>query len=303
MITNSLMYIKRLAIPIKDFFMILLGVILLALGITWFLSPLGLVTGGLSGIAIIVQKMSAAFIGGGIPIWLTNAVLNVPLFAVSIKQRGFGFAKKSLYAVVLLSFALGVVATLPNPLSVGNDLLLAGFFGGVFLGTGVGLVLKTGATTGGTDMFAAIFKFKSPNLPIEKVMLAIDGCIIISGLFVFGVTNAMYAILSVLVTMKMVSLVLEGGHSAKAAFIVSDCQEEISAAIMEQIARGTTGLKARGMYSKKDKEMLFVVLSEKQLPQLRQIVMDIDSSAFVTIAEVREVLGSGFIEDYDPLKL
>lgn len=227
----------------------------------------------------------------------------MPLFVVSIRQRGFGFAKKSLYAVIVLSAALWVTEIIPNPIDVGNDLLLAGFFGGILVGAGVGLVLKAGGTTGGTDMLAAIFKFKNPTLPIENVMFVIDAIIIISGLFVFGPINAMYAIISVLVTTKLVSIVLEGGHSAKAVFIVSPKTGEIAELVMNEIGRGATGIKARGMYLKKESEMLFVVLSQNQLPELREIVLGVDPKAFVTIAEVREVLGQGFIENYDPHKL
>lgn len=293
----------RKNVTTNEMLMIILGSFLLALGITWFLSPLGLVTGGISGIAILVQKLTSPFIENGVPIWLTNAVLNIPLFVISIRQRGFGFAKKSLYAVVVLSVALWLTEIIPNPINVGNDLLLAGFFGGVLVGAGVGLVLKAGGTTGGTDMLAAIFKFKNPTLPIENVMFVIDAVIITSGLFVFGPINAMYAIISVLVTTKLVSVVLEGGHSAKAVFIVSPKSNEIAELVMNEIGRGATGIKARGMYLKKESEMLFVVVSQHELPELREIVLGVDPKAFVTIAEVREVLGQGFIENYDPHKL
>lgn len=293
----------RRNITSSEFIMIILGSVLLALGITWFLSPLGLVTGGVSGVAILVQEITSPLIENGVPIWFTNAVLNIPLFVISIRQRGFGFAKKSLYAVVALSVALWLTEMIPNPMDVGDDLLLAGLFGGVLVGAGVGLVLKAGGTTGGTDMLAAIFKFKRPNLPIENLMLAIDATIIMSGMFVFGPINVMYAIISVLVTTKLVSIVLEGGHSAKAVFIVSEKSNEIAELVMNDIGRGATGIKAKGMYLKKESEMLFVVLSQKELPELREIVLGIDAKAFVTIAEVREVLGQGFIENYDPHKL
>lgn len=293
----------RRNITSSEFIMIILGSVLLALGITWFLSPLGLVTGGVSGVAILVQEITSPLIENGVPIWFTNAVLNIPLFVISIRQRGFGFAKKSIYAVVALSVALWLTEMIPNPMDVGDDLLLAGLFGGVLVGAGVGLVLKAGGTTEGTDMLAAIFKFRRPNLPIENLMLAIDATIIMSGMFVFGPINVMYAIISVLVTTKLVSIVLEGGHSAKAVFIVSEKSNEIAELVMNDIGRGATGIKAKGMYLKKESEMLFVVLSQKELPELREIVLGIDAKAFVTIAEVREVLGQGFIENYDPHKL
>lgn len=287
----------------SEIIMIVAGSLILAFGITWFLSPPGLVTGGLTGIAIIVQKTTTGLFHNGIPIWLTNALLNIPLFAVSIKQRGFGFAKKSLYAVVALSISLWICEMIPNPFAHIEDLLLSCLFGGVLVGTGVGLVIRSGATTGGTDMLAAIFKFIKPNLPIQKVMLLIDAVIIVCGMFVFGVVNTMYAIISVIVTTKMVTLVLEGGSSAEAAFIVSERSDEIAEAIMNTVGRGTTALKAKGMYSKLEKEMIFVVLSQKELPLLRHVIMEIDPNAFITIAEVREVLGEGFVEEYDPMKL
>jgi len=290
-------------LKLSEIIMILAGSLILAFGITWFLSPPGLVTGGLTGIAIIVQKTSLGLFENGVPIWLTNAILNIPLFLVSIKQRGFGFAKKSLYAVIFLSVSLWICEILPNPFAHIDDLLLSSLFGGVLVGIGVGLVIRSGATTGGTDMLAAVFKFIKPDLPIQKVMLLIDAIIIIGGMFVFGVINTMYAIISVIVTTKMVTLVLEGGSSAKAAFIVSERSDEIAEAIMNTVGRGTTALKARGMYSKLEKEMIFVVLSQKELPLLRQVIMEIDPNAFITIAEVREVLGEGFVEEYDPMKL
>ncbi|MGL4343836.1 MAG: YitT family protein [Cellulosilyticaceae bacterium] len=292
---------KKLLITKKELFLIFLGVNILALGVNFFLSPLNLVTGGLSGLGILIEEVTGNLIGYAVPLWLTTLAFNIPLFAISIKQRGFEFAKKSLYAVILLSFALWYMALIPNVLQLGEDLLLAAVFGGVCLGTGIGLVLRASATTGGTDMLATIIKFKLPNFPIAKLMLCIDGIIILAGFFLFGPHKAMYAIISVVITSKMIGSVLEGTHFAKAAFIMSDQSEAISQAIMERIPRGTTGLKARGMYSKQDKEMLFVVVSQKEITRLRELIQEIDPKAFVTIADVKEVLGEGFIEDYNAL--
>lgn len=294
---------KKLLITKKEFFLIFLGVNILAIGINFFLAPLNLVTGGISGLGIVVEELGDMFFGFPIPIWLTTLALNIPLFVISIKQRGFEFAKKSLYAVILLSVALWYMELIPNPFALGDDLLLAAVFGGVGLGVGIGVVLRASATTGGTDMLASIIKFKLPKFPIAKLMLIIDGCIILSGFFLFGAHKAMYAIISVVITSKMIANVLEGTHFAKAAFIISDKSEEISIAIMERIPRGSTGLKARGMYSKNDKEMLFTVVSQKEITKLREIIREIDPKAFVTIADVKEVLGEGFIEDHNSLSL
>ena len=292
---------KKLFITKKEFLMILLGVTILALGINWFTSPLGLVTGGLSGVTIIVKEVSEKTLGFGIPLWITNFVLNIPLFAISIRQRGFKFAKKSLWSVVLLTCALWYTEFIPNLLDVQGDLLLGGVFGGAIIGLGIGIVLKAGATTGGTDMLATIIKFKHSRFPIAKVMLCIDALIILAGMLIFGSMKAMYAIIAVFITSKVITWVLEGLNYAKAAFIMSEKNEEIAHAIMNKIPRGVTGIKAKGMYTKADKDMLFVVVSQKEITRLRDMVREIDANAFVTIADVREVLGQGFIEEYDTL--
>ena len=292
---------RKILISNKEFLMILLGTTILALGINWFTSPLGLVTGGLSGITIIVKSLSEEILGFGIPLWITNLVLNIPLFVISIRQRGFEFAKKSLWGVGLLTLALWYTEFIPNLLDVQGDLLLGGIFGGAILGTGVGIVLKAGGTTGGTDMLATIIQYKHKSFPISKLILALDAAIILCGMLVFGSTKAMYAIIAVFMSSKMISWVLEGMNNAKAAFILSEHSQEIAEAIMHKLPRGVTGIKAQGMYTKQDKDMLYVVVSQKEITRLRDMVKAIDSNAFITIADVREVLGQGFIEDNNTL--
>ncbi len=200
-----------------DFILICLGIGILAIGVQWFLVPVGLVTGGISGFGIVVYELSSKYLGIPIPIALTNILVNIPLFAISIKQRGFLFAKKSLYAVILFSIWLSILEFFPNPFRYITDLLLIGVFGGATIGTGVGIVLRTGATTGGTDMLATIIKFIKPRFPIPKLILFIDTLIILAGISIFGLETGMYAIISVIVTTRMISKVLEGGFSVRAA--------------------------------------------------------------------------------------
>ena len=292
---------KRLFISKKEFLMILLGTTILALGINWFTSPLELVTGGLSGVTIIVKSLSEKILGFGIPLWITNLVLNIPLFVISIRQRGLEFAKRSFWGVGMLTLALWYTEFIPNILDAQGDLLLGGVFGGAIIGLGVGIVLKAGGTTGGTDMLATIIKFKHNRFPIAKLMLGIDGVIILAGMLIFGSTKAMYAIIAVFISSKVITWVLEGMNNAKAAFILSQHSDEIADAIMHKIPRGVTGIKAQGMYTKEDKKMLYVVVSQKEVTRLRDMVKEIDANAFITIADVREVLGQGFIEEYNTL--
>lgn len=292
---------KILGVTKKELFLILLGTTLLALAINWFLSPSGLVTGGISGTSIIVEEVTRKAFGVGVPLWVTNICLNVPLFLISIRQRGFKFAQKSLYSVLWLSVALWFTGFFPNPFLTTGDLLLPAIFGGALIGAAIGLVIRAGGTTGGTDMLASIIKFKKPSFPITQLMLMIDGIIILGGFFIFGQEKAMYAVIAVFITSKVIGHIIEGVHYAKAAFIISDHSHQIAKEIMEKIPRGVTGLKATGMYSRADKEMLYVVVSQKEIMRLRELIQNIDPKAFVTIADVKEVLGEGFITEYNDL--
>jgi uncharacterized membrane-anchored protein YitT (DUF2179 family) len=287
----------------REVLLILGGTTIMAFGLTWFLSPAGMVIGGVSGLGIIIRQLTGETFGRGIPLWVTNLVLNIPLFVLSIRQRGLKFAQKSLLAVVWLSVALWISESIPNIFYQGEDLLLAAVFGGVSFGVGIGMALKASSTTGGTDMLASIIKYQKPHFPMAKLMLAIDGTIILGGLFVFGPRNTMYAMISVVINSYVMNTILEGMHFAKAAFIMSSKNEQISQAILLEMKRGNTGLKARGMYTKQEGEMLFVVVSPKEIVQLRRIVREIDPQAFMTISDIKEVLGEGFMEEYDALTL
>lgn len=285
----------------NPYIMIIIGTIIIAFGINWFLAPFEIVTGGISGIGIILKALSTKWMGFAIPLSLTNIVFNIPLFVISIKQRGFSFAKKSILAVLSLSIGLSIVEGIPNPFLVGNDLLVSGLFGGALAGIGIGLVLRSGASTGGTDMLASIIRFRHPGFPIAKLMLGIDGTILLTGLFIFGADKAVYAIIAVIVSTRMVSNVLDGLHYAKAAFIISSHSEEISSSIMTNMNRGVTALQAKGMYTKANKDMLFIVVSQKEITKLRLLIYAVDPKAFIAITDIKEVLGQGFIEDYNAI--
>lgn len=283
---------------ILDYIYIIIGTTILAAGVNMFLAQTNLVTGGLTGLAIVIKYVSENTIGKEIPIWFTNMAVNIPLFVISIKQRGLSFGKKSLFAAAYLSFALWYTSFLPTPLPAHQtDLLLASLFGAVFIGIGIGLVLRSSATTGGTDMLASIIQFKFKSFPIAKLMLAIDSTIILVGCYIFGVQKAMYALISVYVMSKVIDAILEGMHFAKEVLIISDKCEIIAEQLMKKIERGATGIKGRGMYTKKERDMLYVVVAKKEVIELIRIVKEIDPKAFMTIADIREVLGEGFIED------
>ncbi len=278
--------------PWMSYVMMTVGAFLLALSVTMFFGPSGMVVGGVTGLAIIIETVSAK-LGFAIPIWLTNVLANIPLFGIGFKVFGFKELKKTVFATVALTLLLYVTALLP-PFET-TDLVLVSVFGGVVGGVGLAMIFLCMATTGGTDTAASLIHvLMLPHFTISKIMFVLDAVIITLGFFVFGPVSGMYALIAVFVTVKVIDAIQEGMSFAKAAFIISEQADTIADAIMKEIERGVTGLKAQGMFSRKDKNVLFCVVSTKEIVKIKALVREKDPNAFVIVADVREVLGEGF---------
>lgn len=275
------------------FLLILIGTAGVAFAIQALYDPSGLVTGGFSGISIIIKSLTANIYPGGIPLWFTNIVLNIPVFIFALIKMGKRFIGRTLFGTLMLSVWLYV---LPVVDLAQGDMLLASLFGGVFSGLGMGLVLRANATTGGTDMVAALIQLKMRHYNVAQIMQILDGAIVVFGLFVFGIRATLYAIVAIFVTTKVSDAILEGFKFSKAAFIITDCYDEIADVILSELDRGVTGLKATGMYTGKDRCVLYCVVSKKEIVVLKELVVKIDPKAFVIVSDVREVLGEGFLE-------
>lgn len=277
-----------------DYVLIIVGTTFMSVAIKCIFDPINLVTGGVSGIAIVVRGMTEHIIKGGIPLWLTNIILNVPLFLMGIKIKGWSFVKRTGVATIWMSIALYI---LPEIHLMTEDMVLASIFGGVITGVGIGMVFLARATTGGTDMLAAIIQHYLKHYSIAQILQILDGAIVILGAFVFGLNKALYAIISIFLVSKISDSIIEGLKFSKVAYIISDYHQEIAEAIMHELERGATGLNATGMYSKTDKKVLFCVVSKKEIVQVKEIVHSIDEEAFLIVSDAREVFGEGFIEN------
>lgn len=276
-----------------DFIRLALGTGGIALGIQWFYDPGGFVTGGFTGIAIIVRQMTLRFVDGGVPLWFTNLALNVPVFFAALRVMGKRFAIKTLAATFLLS---GWLYLIPAVDMAQKDLLLAAVFGGTISGAGMGLVLLARATTGGTDLAAVLIQQKMRQFSVVQVLEAVDGLVVLAGIFVFGLKSGLYAMIAIFITSKVSDALMEGMKYAKAAFIITESSGEVAQALMHQLNRGVTGVFAQGMYSGAGKCMLYCVVSKKEIVDLKEIVAGIDAKAFVIVSDAREVLGEGFLE-------
>ncbi|MDE6905111.1 MAG: YitT family protein [Lachnospiraceae bacterium] len=272
-----------------DYLLLLLGTAMVALGIQWLYDPVGLVTGGFTGISIILKSLS----GGRIPLWFTNIVLNIPVFLIAYRVKGKRFIGRTLFGTLMLSAWLYII---PATDMAKGDYVLAAIFGGVISGTGMGLVLLAKATTGGTDMVAVLIQKRMRHYSVVQIMQVIDGLVVLAGLYVFGVQAGLYAIVAIFVTSKMSDALMEGMKYTKTAFIITARAEDVANTIMERLDRGVTGLFAKGMYSGQEKCVLYCVVERKQIVELKDIVAEFDPDAFVIVSDAREVFGEGFIE-------
>lgn len=269
---------------VKDFILMTAGVGIAVAGLNLFLVPERIAAGGISGIATILYHLF------NIPLGLTIALLNIPLFIFGLRVVGKSFALRTVYAL-----ALYVLAAELLPIPPSQDLFLGCVYGGVLTGIGVGLVIRGGGSTGGTDMAAKMLSARFKSVGIGTFVFCIDFLVIVSAGVIFEPAVALYAIASLYITSKLIDVVTVGLSAAKAFYIISDNNDAISAAILEKLKRGVTALSARGVYSGREKSVLLCVLPWRtEGVRLKKIVRDVDPQAFVIVADVSEVLGEGF---------
>ena len=281
---------KKLA----EYLLIVAGTAVIAVSLQFFLDPDGMVPGGFTGIAIIVKELTKGIVPDGVPLWVTNLVLNVLMVPIVLKINGWDFAKRTVVGSLLLSFWLAVIPYVQ--LMEEPDLFLTSVFGGVSMGIGVGLVFLGKGTTGGTDMCGAILHHFFPYISLPKLMQLLDVVITSVGIMVFGIRIALYSIIVVYLTAKISDRIMEGSTSAKMLYIISDQSALIAEKIIEKLGRGVTGLQGRGMYTNQDKTILICVISPREIARIKDVVLEADSRAFVIVNDSREVLGEGFVE-------
>lgn len=273
------------------FLKIILGTGLFAFSVKCIYDPCGLVIGGFSGIAIIVRKLTENLISGGIPLGLTTFILNIPFFVIAWYKIGKQFVTRSIAATFLVSAWLLVI---PDYSLTGNDYMLTAIGGGIFGGCGLGLVLSTGTTTGGTDMVASLIQKILPYYSVATLMVLIDAVIVIASISLFGVKSLIYVAVALYIQAKISDAFVLGVHFAKSVFIITESPNEVSQDVIKHLKRGVTGITVRGMYTGKDKNMLFCIVSKKEISKLKMIVNRYDEHAFVIVSDAKEVLGEGF---------
>lgn len=274
---------------IKHYSLILIGSFILASGFVLFITPYKIVPGGVYGISIVLHHMF------GTPVGLVALAFDIPLTIIGIKILGPRFGMKTIVGFVLTAvFVDGITYFYGTEPLVQGDPLLSSIFGGVFVGIGLGMIFKSRATSGGSDIIAMIIS-KYTKLPVGQLMIAVDSTIVLVGLFAFQDWKIpLYSLIVIFITGKVIDTILEGIDYDKVLFIISDKSDEIRSKIINDLNRGGTLLKGEGLFSQHDRSIVFTVVNRRETVMLQDYINGIDPNAFVTVVNANEILGNGF---------
>lgn len=287
---------------VKSYFSIVLGCLIITISMNLFLIPYKLAPGGVSGLSTVLYYL----FNGSVPVGTLMLILNMPLFLIGYKSKGGSFFFRSLFGAILLSLMIDSTAMVFDRIinehfvnfdnsMADPDLLLYALIGGGVMGFGLAIVLKEDATTGGTDLISSVLNKRFPSLSVGQHMLLMDGLVIIFAAIAFNsVKLALYASMCLYVSSKTIDAYLEGLRFSKSLLIISEKSEQIAGMLLEEVDRGVTGLKGKGMYSKQDKTILLCVVKREEIPIVKNIVKSCDERAFILLIDIREVLGEGF---------
>lgn len=266
---------------------IIIGSVIYAAGIQWFFSPVSMVSGGITGISMIINMLWK------IPTGVMILIFNVPIFIFAFRRYGLKFMLTSLIGMAVSAVAIDIFSLWD--IKATSDPFLAAIFGGLVCGIGLGMVYYTGATTGGMDIVAKLIREKKPYINFGSFVLALDAVVIALYAIVFRrFDNAMYTVIAVYIYTRIIDLMLYGSSQCKLCHIISERSDEIKSEIVKSLRRGVTVIQGKGAYSGQDKQILLCVVKRQQIVEIRHIVKSIDTSAFVIVSDTRDVFGSGF---------
>lgn len=279
---------KERVMGVIEFLGLIIGCISMGVGINTFLKPHTIAPGGLSGLSVVLNRVT------GISVSTIMLLIGVPLVIFGFKILGGKNSIKTLIGTVLFSLIVNITSPLAD-LGATNDLLLSSISGAILLGIGIGIMFRVDASTGGTDLIALILSKKFPGIKPTKFMICLDAFVVISsGIASQNIEIALYSAIALYVVVKVADAIMEGFDYSKAFFIISNHADDIKGVITKELDRGLTILDGRGGYTNEEKQVLLVVVSKNQEVYLKKLVKTADPSAFIIVSNVHEVLGEGF---------
>lgn len=281
---------KSSSLKFSDIIILLVGCLLMSISINMFLNPHNIAPGGLTGVSIIINSLT------GLPIWLINISFDIPLFILAFKILSKKDAFKTFLGIIFLTSSLKITENLAY-LDITDDVLLASISGAIILGISLGLIFRINGSTGGTDLIGILANKFFPSISIPMLMGFADGTIVLlSGIVSKNIEIALYSAIALYIIVKVSDIIVEGINTSSSFTIISDKYREIGMEITEELGRGATILKGSGFYTNKEKNVLLVVVSKKQVITLKKLVKNIDPNAFIIITDIFEALGEGFKE-------
>lgn len=273
---------------VKEYLMIAVGVFIVALALHFFYFPANLAAGGISGMAIILERLFPVI---SKPTYIL--VFNLIFFLIGFLFLGKVFGAKTIFASFFMTGILEVLLRVFGNITLTNDMFLNTFYGTALSSVGMAIVFNYGGSTGGTDILAKIIR-KYFHTDLGKALLMVDFVITASGFIVFGWEVGLFSLLSVLINGNLIDRFIEGTRSAKEIMIISTRSDEIRHFIIHSLDRSCTMLKGYGGYTRQDTEVIYTVLNRRNYIDLRNFIKEVDRKAFLSVNEVREVLGEGY---------
>lgn len=275
----------------KKYIWIFFGSFLISAGLYFFLIQHDIAAGGVSGFSVVLSNIFPVLSVG-----VTNAVLNVLIMSLGVIILGFDFAKKSIFASLVLSVFIIIFERIFPNVILTNDKIINIIFGAITMSLGLAIVFYNGSSTGGTDLIASVLN-KLTGIPIHISMFLADFVVVISSMIVFGVELGLYAVLTIIIQSIGIDYFIQGFGRKIAILVISDKYEEINKLIISKHKKGVTLLKAEGGYSYDDKKVIMTVTPFRMYPKIREEIINVDKKAFIFTYQVSEVLGEGFTFD------
>ncbi len=274
---------------ILDIVLLIAGSLIMASGYAFFVVPYRIVPGGVFGIAIVLYHTL------GLPTGTMGLVMNVPLIIWGIKELGPKFGWRTILGMTLTAFFIDTLTVWWGDVPlIEDDMLISSLYGGVLIGAGLAFIFKAKGTTGGSDIVAQI-AYKKSKIPMGQLIILIDTLVVVFGVIAFrDVKLALYSVLTIYATAKVIDSITVGLNFRKGVFIVSNKYEEIASYILKKLRRGATYLHGKGIYKNDEKEIIFAALSRRELVALQDKIKIIDPEAFMTVIDIRDVRGEGF---------
>ncbi len=278
---------KKIGKKVLGYVLMTLACFCYAVGISLFVEPNNIASGGVTGIAIILNKA----VGGSTGIWFF--VINIPILLIGMWKFGFKFLMSTVYCTTIISVFTDLLSRYGSPLT--SDVLVATIAGGMLTAIGMGGVFKAGATTGGMDIVVKLCKLKFPYMKTGSLFLIMDFLVVLASAFVFqDIDRAFYSAMEVFVTSTLLDLVLYGKDGAKLIYIISDKSEKIAARLLDELDIGVTYMEGQGAYSGKEKKVIMCVTRKQMAPRAEEIVKEEDPNTFMIVSSASEIYGEGY---------